>query len=127
MQSSKSPEKGRIYGRSENNSLSCRLSGGGASHLRTRLCPVPVNREKYRENTAAFSRQASKNLDSIGIFRFFWRTELIRNSERTGKEQGIEQGLNREITPAAPNSFSAVLPSQVRNAEFSKIETAVAS
>jgi hypothetical protein len=34
----------------ESDSLGFRLSGGGSSLLRTRLCPqIPVNREIYRE------------------------------------------------------------------------------
>jgi hypothetical protein len=107
-QSIKSPEKGRIRAKSENESLSCRLSGGGPSHRRTRLLPkIPVNREKYRENANAFTHQCVQNLDSLGISRFFSAKELIRNRERTGKEQGTQQGLIREITPAAANSNSA--------------------
>jgi hypothetical protein len=46
----KSPEKREIQAKTESNSLSRRLSGGGCSHQRTRLCPkIPVNREIYRE------------------------------------------------------------------------------
>jgi len=73
------------------------------------LPQIPVNREKYREIATAFDPRGIQYLDFIGVLRVFSRKELNRNRERTGKEQGTEQGLNREITPAAPNSNSAAL------------------
>src|SRR5882724_1656438 len=72
-QSRRRPKNGHFWRNSENNSLSFRLSGGGRSLLRTRLCPkIPVNREKYRENANALTHQGIQNIDSIGIFRFFF-------------------------------------------------------
>jgi hypothetical protein len=70
------------------------------------LAKIPVNREKYREIATAFDPRGIQYLDFIGVLWFFSRKELNRNRELTGKEQGTKQGLNREITPAAPNSNS---------------------
>lgn len=89
-QSIKSPEMRRIREKSENNSLSCRLSGGGGSLLRTRLCPqIPVNREIYREFWSLSDPDRAYLGANTGASGFW--PEIV-----TGNEQGNNRRDNRE-------------------------------
>jgi hypothetical protein len=84
------PAKRAFRTESENNSLACRLSGGGCSQPRTRLpAKIPVNREKYREFFPSERLNHVYPLVKTGVNRF--RPEI-----GTGNEQVNNRRHNRE-------------------------------
>lgn len=76
------------------------LSGGGRSHLRTRLrVKIPVNREKYREFCSSERLNRVYPLVKTGVNGF--RPEI-----GTGNEQGNNRRHNREKASRNRNSIT---------------------